>query len=124
MDGAVRDCLVTGYSDLVGSLTLPDEDDRHVLAAAIRAGAGLILTFNLSDFPAEALAPHGVVARHPDPMLAELLDAAVDEFCDAVRLQRQGLRNPPMTAEALLARLETAGLALTAARLRQYADRL
>ena len=47
MDGAVRDGLVTGYEDLVDSLTLPDEDDRHVLAAAIRAGAGLILTFNL-----------------------------------------------------------------------------
>jgi hypothetical protein len=47
MDAAVRDSLVTGYADLVGSLTLPDEDDRHVLAAAIRAGAGLILTFNL-----------------------------------------------------------------------------
>jgi hypothetical protein len=57
-------------------------------------------------------------------MLAELLNAAVDEFCEAVRLQRQGLRNPPMTVEALLARLETAGLVLTAARLRQYADRL
>jgi hypothetical protein len=124
MDGAVRDCLVTGYSDLVGSLTLPDEDDRHVLAAAIRAGAELILPFNLSDFPAEALAPYGVVARHPDPMLAELLDAAVDEFCEAVRLQRQELKNPPMAVEALLARLETAGLALADARLRQYADRL
>ena len=37
MDGAVRDCIVTGYSDLVGSLALPDEDDRHVLAAAMRA---------------------------------------------------------------------------------------
>ena len=100
MDGAVRDCLVTSYSDLVSSLTLPDQDDRHVLAAAIRAGAGLILTFNLSDFPADALAPHDVVARHPDPILAELLDAAVDEFCEAVWLQRQGLKNPPMTVEA------------------------
>ncbi len=124
MDRAVRDCLVTGYSDLVDSLTLPDEDDRHVLAAAIRAGAGLILTFNLSDFPAETLAPLGVFARHPDPVFAELLDAAVDEFCEAVRLQRQGLRNPPMTVESLLARLETAGLTQTAERLRQYTDRL
>jgi hypothetical protein len=124
MDGAVRDCLVTGYSDLVGSLAPPDEDDRHVLAAAIRAGASLILTFNLSDFPPEILAPHGVAARHPDALLVELLDAAPDEFCDAVRLQRQGLKNPPMTPEALLARLETAGLARTAARLRPHVDRL
>jgi predicted nucleic acid-binding protein len=60
MDAAVRDCLVTGYSQLVESLILPDPDDRHVLAAAIHAGTELIVTFNLSDFPPEALAPHGV----------------------------------------------------------------
>jgi hypothetical protein len=34
MDANVEDCLVTGYEPLVGSLTLPDPHDRHVLAAA------------------------------------------------------------------------------------------
>ena len=121
---AVRDGLVTGYSDLVGSLTLPDGDDRHVLAAKIRAGASVIVTFNLSDFPPEIPAPHGVMARHPDPLLDELLDAAPDALCEAVRLQRARLKTPPMTPEAPLARPETAGLALTASRLRPQADRL
>ena len=46
MDAAIRDSLVTGHSQLVDSLTLPDPDDRHVLAAAIHSGAGLIVTFN------------------------------------------------------------------------------
>ena len=95
MDGAVRDCLVTGYAALVRSLTLPDPDDRHVLAAAIHGEAAFIVTFNLTDFPPGALAPHGVEARHPDEFLSEVLDAAVDAFCEAARLQRQGLRNPP-----------------------------
>jgi hypothetical protein len=45
MDAAVRDCLVTGYADLIDSLTLRDADDRHVLASALRAGADVILTF-------------------------------------------------------------------------------
>jgi hypothetical protein len=124
MDAAVRDCLVIGYADLVESLALPDADDRHVLAAALRAGAKLILTFNLADFPQDALAPHGVEARHPDHLFVELLDADMDGFCEAVRQQRQGLKNPPMSVEALLARLETAGLPRTAARLRQHGDRL
>ncbi|QEH31758.1 hypothetical protein OJF2_02230 [Aquisphaera giovannonii] len=119
MDAAVRDCLVTGYADLIDSLTLPDADDRHVLAAAIRAGASLILTFNLKDFPPGDLAPHGVTARHPGALLADLLDAFPDEFLKAIRLQREALKDPPMSAEDLLARLETAGLARTATRLRQ-----
>ena len=104
MNEAVRDCLVTGYSDLVESLTLPDSDDRHVLAAAIRGGAGLVVTFNLSDFPSEALAPHGVDALHPDELFSELLDSAEDVFCEAARLQRQGLRNPSRNSWRLCTR--------------------
>jgi hypothetical protein len=124
MDGAVRDCLVTGYAALVPSLTLPDPDDRHILAAAIHAEAGLIVTFNLVDFPPQALAPYGVYVRHPDELFAELLDAAVDEFCEAARLQRHGLKNPSRSVEEFLATLEAVGLAKTVARLQAYADRL
>src|SRR5215510_13809953 len=69
MDEAVRDCLVTGYEDLIDSLTLPDADDRHVLAAAIRAGAGVIVTYNLADFPAETLVRFAIEAQHPDDFL-------------------------------------------------------
>ena len=47
MDGAVPDAVVTGHEGLIPTLTLPDPDDRHVLAAAIRCQAGVIVTFNL-----------------------------------------------------------------------------
>jgi predicted nucleic acid-binding protein len=124
MNEAVRGCLVTGYAALVPALSLPDPDDRHVLAAAIQGEAGVIVTFNLSDFPAEALAPYGVDVRHPDELCSELLDAALDEFCDAARLQRLGLKNPPRSVEEFLATLEAAGLRKTVASLRAFADRL
>jgi len=65
MNEAVRDCLVTGYEDLIASLSLPDPDDRHVLAAAIHARADVIVTCNLKDFPAEVLAGFSIEAQHP-----------------------------------------------------------
>lgn len=66
MDKHAIDALVTGYEDMIPSLQLPDPNDRHVLAAAIRARADVIVTVNLRDFPSKALAPLAVEAQHPD----------------------------------------------------------
>ena len=54
---AVQDCRVSRYESLIEGLVLPDPGDRHVLAAAIRCGAQVIVTNNIRDFPADALAP-------------------------------------------------------------------
>lgn len=54
------------------ALSLPDENDRHVLAAATAADADVILTLNLRDFPARTLARQGLRAEHPDPFLLAL----------------------------------------------------
>ena len=66
MDVAVPDSLVTGYEGIESMLDLPDADDRHVLAAAVKCGAGTIVTYNLKDFPDAVLAPFGLCAQHPD----------------------------------------------------------
>jgi hypothetical protein len=60
---AVPDYEVTGYESLIEGLVLPDPDDRHVLAAAVRAGAQLIVTSNLKDFPDDVLASYDLAAR-------------------------------------------------------------
>lgn len=124
MDEAVRDCLVTGYEDLIDTLTLPDPDDRHVLAAAIRADVEVIVTYNLKDFPGDALSCYGIEALHPDDFLVSLLDAAPGLVCAAVKRQRVSLRNPPKTVAELLATLEGQGLSQSAERLRSCADLL
>lgn len=124
MDSAVRDCLVVDHEELIPTLTLPDPDDRHVLAAAIRAGAEVIVTYNLKDFPANRLSPFGVLAQHPDVFLAALLDFAPAIVYEAIRRQREGLRNPPMSVEELLSTLERHRLTQSVARLRPLASLL
>jgi predicted nucleic acid-binding protein len=121
MNAHVRDALVTGYESLVPSLTLPDPDDRHVLAAAIRSGADVIVTFNLKHFPEEALTPFGIEAQHPDDFLCFQLDLAPHIVCAAAKRQRESLKNPPKTVEEYLASLERQGLAQTVSMLRPFA---
>jgi hypothetical protein len=101
---------------------LPDPDDRHILAAAIHAGADVIVTCNLTDFPAETLAGFNIEAQHPDDFLVYLFDQAPGVVCAAVKRQRESLRNPPKAAEELLATLESHGLTQAVARLRQFTE--
>ncbi|HLJ96248.1 MAG TPA: PIN domain-containing protein [Gemmataceae bacterium] len=118
----VRDCLVTNYEDLIPSITLPDPGDRHVLAAAIRGRADVIVTFNLTDFPPDTLAHYGIEAQHPDDFIIHLLDLAPGTVCAAVKRQRENLHSPPKSADELLATFESHGLPQTVARLRQFID--
>jgi hypothetical protein len=124
MNEAVRDCLVESYEDLIDALTLPDADDCHVLAAAIRAQATVILTFNLKDFPDEILSRYQIAAIHPDDFLQSLFDFAAEAFCTVVKQQRGALRNPPKSIEDFLNILENQGLAQTVARLRPFSGLL
>ncbi len=64
---------VTPDPALIAAQTLPDPDDRHVLAAAVAAQADQLLTFNSKDFPLRVLAAQGVLRRHPDTFLIEAL---------------------------------------------------
>jgi predicted nucleic acid-binding protein len=91
---------VTGFEKHISQLTLPDPDDRHVLAAAIAARASLIVTWNLADFPAKALAPHHVSAQNPDDFLMDLYAAAPGATIAAAENARKNLKRttPPQTA--------------------------
>ena len=119
MDKHAEAALVTGYEDLVEGLRLPDPNDRHVLAAAIRGRADVIVTRNMRDFPADVLGPFGIEAQHPDEFVVHLLDLAPGLVIDAAH-HRESLRNPAKTAEQYLEMLEAEGLTETAAILREY----
>ncbi len=110
MCAAVRDCLVTQFEGLVDGLHLPDPDDRHVLAAAIRAGAQVIVTRNLKDFPADRVGAFGVQAQDPDEFVLGLLTFETAGILRIIAEQAADLRNPPRTVEELLSTLEASGL--------------
>jgi hypothetical protein len=124
MDRHVLDCLVAGYEPLIPTFTLPDPDDRHVLAAAVHGGAGSIVTFNLSDFPASVLDQYHIEAIHPDEFVVRLWDESPAAVLEAARRQRAGLKRPPKTAAEYLATLELCRLVETAARLRPHEKEL
>jgi hypothetical protein len=122
MNCAVPDALVTGHESLVENLALPDADDRHVLAAAIRAGAQLIVTLNLKDFPEAQLAPFGVEAVHPDHFIAQQFDLREGRLLSAVSTHRRSLRAPPKSPDEYLDTLAAQGLVVTVERLRQFSE--
>ncbi len=118
MEREFPEALVTGHEDLIPSLTLPDPDDRHVLAAAIRCGAQQIVTDNLKDFPAARLGPYDIEAITADSFLSQTFDLYPYEALPVVRDIRIRYRNPAFTAPEFLMDLTAKGLPLLAARLR------
>ena len=123
MAQAVPDSVVQGWQRIETSLTgLPDGDDRHVLAAAICGHADAIVTYNLGDFPAEALAPFGVEAQHPDDFLLNQLDLNPIAALKSIKAMRARWRNPQVIALELAAAIEKLQLPLVAARLREVAE--
>ncbi|CAG8870205.1 hypothetical protein PS627_03908 [Pseudomonas fluorescens] len=102
MNRAIPDCLVSNYEPLMMGLELPDEDDRHVLGAAIKCGASVIVTYNLKDFPAEILKQFEIEALHPDVFLSDIWDLDQAAVLEAVQKQRAALKNPTHTPRELL----------------------
>ena len=118
MNKNAPDALVTGYESLIPSLSLPDEGDRHVLAAAIQAKANVIVTNNLKDSPPEVLQKFEIETQTPDEFVMNLLDLAVEDVHEAAEAHRLSLKNPAKTVAEYLNTLELHGLVRTVAELR------
>jgi len=124
MDLHAVDALVTGYEDLIPGLHLPDPNDRHVLAAAIRGQADVIVTMNLRDFPAQIVNQLGIEAQHPDEFVLHLFDLAPGAVLAAAAEHRGALKNPPKTATEYLDALERQQLTQSAFALREFISQI
>ena len=90
---------------LVACLELPDENDRHVVAAAIVVRAETIVTFNIKDFLAAAVDQYHIEVKSPDEFLCDLFDLQPAQMTRVIRDQARALRRKPQTPEELLGNL-------------------
>ncbi len=121
VNAAVPDCLVEDYDYLIDGLTLPDADDRHVLAAAIVGHADAVVTANLKHFPAHVMAKHGIEALHPDDFVMNQLELRPFEALEVFKRVRAKRQRPECSAMALIDMVEKCGLPQTAQHLRAHA---
>lgn len=121
MTDAFEEAMVTDFDmHLTASRILPDPNDTHVLAAAVKAQAAAIVTDNLKDFPPAALATFGLEARSADDFIADTIALDEGRAVAALRDMRQRFRKPDLSAEQLLVKMEAAGLLASADTLRPH----
>lgn len=100
MNRVLPGATVRGFERHIASVSLPDPDDRHVVAAAIESGAALIVTWNTRDFPARALLPHRLRAQRPDAFLMARYETATEVMKEVARNARSNLTRSDLTAKA------------------------
>lgn len=118
MAAAFPEAAVTGYDELIDSMTC-HEKDRHVLAAAVRAKASALVTFNVTDFPSTSVDHLDIDVVHPDDFLLDLLDLAPRVVVAALRTQVAQNRREPLSWTSLLEVLARAGVPRFVAELRR-----
>ena len=119
MSHSFPDAMVTGYDSLIDGMT-NDPKDRHVLAAAVRANAEVIVTFNLRDVPEPALKSYDILVVHPDDFLLDQLDLYPGLTVEVLEQQAASYRREPTTIAGLLPLLERTGLPQFTAEVRRH----
>ncbi|WP_230089106.1 PIN domain-containing protein [Providencia rettgeri] len=120
MNNALPDARVSQYEPLIEGIELPDLNDRHVVAAAIKCHAKIIVTLNLKDFPKESMDQLEIEALHPDEFISDLFDLNHALALSAVRRQRLSLTKPEININEYFAALLRQGLPMTVKALEKY----
>lgn len=118
MTHAIRDGMVVNYEPLLDVVMgLPDQGDRHVVAAAIRCKAQVIVTDNIRDFPNDALAIWNIESKTADEFVLDQINLDSRTVYSAVHQIADSWSNPPGTVEDVLRAMSRAGLVESAAAL-------
>jgi len=113
-NAAFPDALVQHYDGLISTLQLLDPKDCHVLAAAIKVNANLIVTNNLKHFPEDYLQSFGLTAKNADDFLTDIIDLNPDKAVAAFKEMVLNKKKPPLDEYEVLDRLRNCDLTNTA----------
>ncbi len=91
---AFPDALVANYEPLIKTVNLPDKKDCHVLAAAIKTNANVIVTNNLKDFPQEYLTRFSLSAKNADDFATDIIDLNPQKAVEAFKEMVLNRTNP------------------------------
>jgi hypothetical protein len=119
---AFPDGEITGYEPFNGCIQLPDENDRHVLAAAIVGRCAGIVTCNGKDFPDAIVKPLGIEVIHPDDFIVNIIDLHPSRAVTACKRHRAAMAQTNPSPEEFLGRYEQAGLIQAHQRLSRHID--
>lgn len=111
---AFPDALVRNYEGLIQSLSLPDEKDCHVLAAAIKINAHVIVSNNIKHFPEKILNSYGLNIKSADDFLTDIIDLNTETAVEAFKEMVLNKKNPDLDEYEILNRLRQNGLKDTA----------
>lgn len=119
MNRAVPDAFVTGFESMVESLSLPDPDDRHVLAAAIAANADSIVTLNVKDFPKSVLRSYDIEPQSPDEFISSWINREPDQMIATLEAIRSRYKCPSVDFDGYMEILLKQGLTISVDTVRQ-----
>ncbi len=121
MEQAFEDATVLDFSAYMPSCAgLPDPGDAHVVAAALKTQANLIVTENLKDFPTSILGPLNLEAKSADAFLADTIALETGRAVQAIQRMRLRFKRPELSADQLLLEMDARGLTETVDALRPY----
>lgn len=125
MEEAFEEACVRDFDEFLPACAgLPDPDDAHVVAAAIKTQAAMIVTDNLKDFLDLLLTRLNIEARSADSFIADTIALDPGRAVAAIRKMRERLRKPEKTADVLLLDMEAEGLIETVDILRPHVGSL
>lgn len=124
IEDAFEESTVTDFKMLQSGLTGINAKDRHVLAAAIKTSASVIVTDNLKDFDRGYCAQFDIEPLSADSFIADCIELSPTHSIAVLRTMRQRFKNPKITPDKLIVACESASMLKTASFMLDYKDSL